>query len=81
MKLCLSTQNVLGIKGCLDPKLSDIIAVVEEACFFYVSKTVFTSDNILLPLSQWSHVVLVFRFLCCILGLTKEYLGCSKTRC
>lgn len=80
MKLCLSTQDVLGVKSGLDPELSDIIAVIEIACFLNISKTVFTSDNILLPLSQRCHVVLVLGFFCGILGLAIEYFGCSKAR-
>ena len=51
MKLCLGTQNVLGVKSGLDPDLCDIVAVVKEASLLDVSQTVFTSDYVLLPLT------------------------------
>ena len=51
MKLCLGTQDVLGVKCGLDPDLCDIVAVVKEAGLLDISQTVFTSYYILLPLT------------------------------
>jgi len=79
MKLCLGTQNVLGIESCLDPELSNVVREVKEGCLLHITKTVFTSYDVLLSLSKRSHVVLILGFFCRVFGFpVKNLRGCES---
>lgn len=80
MQLCLCAQYIFGIKSGLDPQLCDVIAKIEVACLFYIPEPVFTTDYVLLSLTQGRHVVLILGFLSRVLGLAEENFGCREAR-